>query len=79
MTVSSGTVVPMFTVSAPAQYPSRLRVAVRIIREQPLGVIGAIVLIFMAIVAVGAPWIAPFDPSQGNPEALSRAPATARP
>ena len=43
-------------------------------REQPLGALGAIALIVMAIVAIGAPYIAPFDPAQGDATALSKAP-----
>lgn len=46
----------------------------RFCAEQPLGAIGAIVLIVMAIVAVGAPYIAPFDPAQGDPATLGSPP-----
>ena len=61
----------------PVSLPQTLsswRLAGRIVAEQPLGALGAIVLPVMAIVAVGAPYIAPFDPSQGDPGALSAAP-----
>lgn len=62
---------------APVSLPQTLsswRLAGRIVAEQPLGALGAVVLLAMAILAVGAPYIAPFDPSQGDPAALSAAP-----
>lgn len=61
------------TVDAP-HHPAGLRTLGRIVAEQPLGAIGAIILLTMVIIAIGAPYIAPFDPSQGDPGALSRAP-----
>jgi peptide/nickel transport system permease protein len=46
----------------------------RILRTQPLGALGALVLLTMALVAIFAPWIAPFDPTQSNPDTLSLPP-----
>jgi len=51
-----------------------LRALRRFVGEQPLGAVGALVLIFMAVVAIGAPYFAPFDPSQGNPATLGSPP-----
>lgn len=31
-------------------------------RNKPLGVAGAVVLVLMVIMAIGADWIAPYDP-----------------
>lgn len=39
-------------------------------RRQPLGLMGAVVLVLMALSAIVAPIIAPFDPTAGNPAAL---------
>jgi peptide/nickel transport system permease protein len=50
------------------------RLIARFAREQPLGTIGALVLLVMAVLAIGAPYLAPFDPSQGDSSALSAAP-----
>ena len=57
-----------------ARQASRLRALGRMAREQPLGAMGVIVLAVMAIVAIGAPYIAPFDPTQGDAAALSSPP-----
>lgn len=40
------------------------------IKQQPLGLAGAFVLLVTAIVAIFAPYIAPFDPTVGDPSAL---------
>ena len=57
---------------APA--PGHLRTLARMAREQPLGAAGAVVLLVMLVVAIGAPVIAPFDPTQGDATALNSAP-----
>ena len=43
-------------------------------RRQPLGAIGAIVMVMMALGALLAPIISPFDPTAGSPDALYQAP-----
>lgn len=42
----------------------------RVTRRQPLGVAGGAVLAAMVVVAILAPWLAPFDPIEGDPAAL---------
>jgi peptide/nickel transport system permease protein len=49
----------------------------RLVVEQPLGAIGAVVLILISAVALFAPYIAPYDPAQGDPSALSSPPSAA--
>lgn len=39
-------------------------VAHRLVREKPLGLFGAILVIIFAALAVGAPWIAPYGPNE---------------
>jgi peptide/nickel transport system permease protein len=39
-------------------------------RRQPLGAFGAVVLLIMVLAALGAPYIAPFDPTWGDSSAL---------
>ena len=56
------------------QEPGRLRSLRRMVREQPLGTAGAVVLLIMVLAAIGAPVIAPFDPTQGDASALNSAP-----
>ena len=45
-------------------------------KKKPLGAFGAIVLAVMVIIAVFAPWIAPFDPSEPYVERTFSAPGT---
>ena len=59
---------------AGGQGPARLRTLRRMVREQPLGAAGAVVLLIMVLAAIGAPVIAPFDPTQGDAAALNSAP-----
>jgi len=47
--------------------PARLASAAR---RQPLGAAGAAVLLAMVVLAVFAPYLAPFDPVEGDPSAL---------
>jgi peptide/nickel transport system permease protein len=49
---------------------SRLVALGRISRRHPLGVFGAVVLIVIVVLAVGAPYLAPFDPVDGDTAAL---------
>ena len=48
----------------------RLRALGRISRRHPLGAFGAFVLATIGVLAVGAPYIAPFDPIDGDTAAL---------
>lgn len=60
--------------AASGQGAARLRTLWRMVREQPLGAAGAVVLLIMMLAAIGAPLIAPFDPTQGDAAALNSAP-----
>ena len=42
--------------------PRWLRAALDFARRRPLGAIGALIIVVMAVVGFGAPWVAPFDP-----------------
>lgn len=56
-------------VSAAAE--SRLARTLKVfLREHPLGVIGAVVVLFLVIVAIFAPWIAPYGPKVTDFEAF---------
>nr|WP_298685337.1 ABC transporter permease [uncultured Dongia sp.] len=43
---------------------------VRLLKESPVGMIGAFLVLFWLFVAIFAPWIAPFDPNANNMDAL---------
>jgi len=58
---------------APAQ-PSRSVRLWRIVRYQPLGTFGALVILTMTLTAILAPHIAPYDPTFGDPRALYKPP-----
>ena len=51
-----------------------MHVLTRLMREQPLGALGALVLLTMAFLAICAPFFAPFDPTQGDATALNSPP-----
>lgn len=55
------------TVDGRAASQSRLG---RMTRAQPLGAVGAVILLTMVVIAVAAPVVAPFDPTLGDPAAL---------
>ena len=44
-------------------------------RQRPLGAIGAVIILVMAVVAVFAPWLAPFDPLETDYGAMLAAPS----
>lgn len=56
---------------------SRLQSVWRLVRRQPLGAFGAVVLLIMFVAAVGAPYIAPYDPTVGDSTALYQPPSAA--
>jgi peptide/nickel transport system permease protein len=41
-----------------------------LIRESPVGMIGAFLVLFWVVVAIFAPWLAPYDPNANNYQAL---------
>lgn len=41
-----------------------------LLRESPIGMIGAFLVLFWVIVAIFAPWLAPYDPNANNYQAL---------
>jgi peptide/nickel transport system permease protein len=49
---------------------ARLWGRVRLLRESPIGMVGAGLVLFWVAVAVLAPWIAPHDPNESNMDAL---------
>jgi peptide/nickel transport system permease protein len=50
---------------------------VRMMRQQPLGTLGAFVLAVAVLAAIFAPYIAPYDPTTGDPAALYQPPSAA--
>ena len=42
--------------------PRWLQASLGFARRRPLGAIGAVIILVMAVVGLGAPWVAPFDP-----------------
>lgn len=54
-----------------APRPSRMLRLLWAARSQPLGAAAALVLLAMLVLALFAPWIAPFDPIEGDPASLN--------
>jgi ABC-type dipeptide/oligopeptide/nickel transport system permease subunit len=50
----------------------------RLVRRPP-ALIGAVVVVAFALLALGAPWLAPADPNQGNWSQLRKPPSSAHP
>ena len=50
---------------------------IRLLKESPVGMVGAFLVLFWIFVAVLAPWIAPFDPNANDMEALMSPPTVA--
>ncbi|HEX4927450.1 MAG TPA: ABC transporter permease, partial [Burkholderiales bacterium] len=50
------------TLTRESRRPRWLQAALAFTRRRPLGTIGAFIILVMAIVGLGAPWVAPFDP-----------------
>ncbi len=44
---------------------------VRLLKESPVGMVGAFLVVFWILVAILAPWIAPHDPNESNMDALT--------
>ncbi|HVT53222.1 MAG TPA: ABC transporter permease [Dongiaceae bacterium] len=44
---------------------------VRLLKESPVGMVGAFLVVFWIAVAILAPWIAPHDPNESNMDALA--------
>ena len=62
--MSVGTI-PASTISRQSRLPGWLR-SVALLRESPLGIIGAFLVAFWIIMAIGAPWLAPYDPNDND-------------
>ncbi len=45
------------------RFTSAVRLSKRFMRQKPLGFVGALLLIFISVVAILAPWISPVDPN----------------
>ncbi len=45
------------------RFASALKVTTRLIRQKPLGFVGFLLLVFITLLAIFAPWIAPVDPN----------------
>jgi len=43
---------------------------IRLLKESPVGMVGAFLVLFWILVAILAPWIAPHDPNESNMDAL---------
>jgi peptide/nickel transport system permease protein len=52
-----------------------LRVALDFTRQRPLGAIGAVIIVFMVLLAAGAGWLAPYDPLETDYGAMLAAPS----
>ncbi len=60
----------------PAERPGGwMRVALDFTRQRPLGAIGALIIVFMVLLAAGAGWLAPYDPLETDYAAMLAAPS----
>ena len=55
--------------------PGRGTRLIRLMLRQPLGTIGAVVLLVMVVAAIFAPYLVPYDPIAGDPAALYKPPS----
>src|SRR5688500_8589285 len=70
---ASATVDPL---ARPAERPRGwLSVVLDFTRQRPLGAIGAVIILFMAVLAAGAGWLAPYDPLETDYAAMLAAPS----
>jgi peptide/nickel transport system permease protein len=61
-----------------AERPSGwLRLVLDFARQRPLGAIGALIILFMVVLAAGAGWLAPYDPLETDYGAMLAAPSAA--
>jgi len=59
-----------------AERPSGwLRLVLDFARQRPLGAIGALIILFMVVLAAGAGWLAPYDPLETDYGAMLAAPS----
>jgi ABC-type dipeptide/oligopeptide/nickel transport system permease subunit len=64
---------------APPSRPGRLARGWRVGRRRPPALGGAVVVLLFVVMAIGAPWIAPADPSQADWKQVRKAPTWAHP
>jgi peptide/nickel transport system permease protein len=57
------------------EQPVRRSALMRLVRRQPLGAAGALVLMITALAAIAAPYISPYDPAAGDAAALYQPPS----
>ncbi|WP_374385179.1 ABC transporter permease [Dongia sp.] len=50
---------------------------IRLLKESPVGMVGAFLVLFWIFVAILAPWLAPYDPNANDMEALMSPPTVA--
>ncbi|HKI98824.1 MAG TPA: ABC transporter permease [bacterium] len=62
---------------APETSAQRLRKRLRRFARRPMAVFGAIVVVTFVLIALGAPWIAPYNPIQTDWSAIRKAPSSA--
>ncbi len=60
----------------PTRLPRWLKVVIRFARRKPLGACSAAVVVFMALVAIGADYLAPFDPLETRYHLMMQPPST---
>jgi len=73
---------PSGTAAAPERYDGsrgvvRRNALMRLVRRQPLGALGAVVILVMVLAAIAAPYVSPYDPTEGNASALYQPPSAA--
>jgi len=61
----------------PAETPNLGTRLLTLMRKQPLGTAGALIVLIMIFAAIFAPWLAPYDPVENNFADLNQAPSLA--
>jgi peptide/nickel transport system permease protein len=69
--------VPLVTDFVPESERSPLRRALIFCRRQPLGAFGMVLVLIMAVVGIGADWIAPYSPTANDFSAMTEPPSWA--